>query len=83
MTSVSDCSLLNYASSRSLPPLGVQQLFEHLISAIIVRKDIIERENELKKRDSVFLDSTPSWSKPPTEVDYDNKAQRAGSWNCC
>jgi small GTP-binding protein len=61
---------------------GIQQLFEHLISAILVRKDLIEKENELKKRNSVYLDSTPSWSKPPVESDYD-KPQRSGSWNCC
>jgi len=66
----------------SMPPTGIQQLFEHLISSIITRKDIIERENELRKRDSVFLDSSPSWSKPPEEVESD-KAQRWGSWSCC
>ena len=61
--------------------LGIQQLFEHLITAIILRKDIIEKENELKKRDSVFLDSisTPSWSNPPVEAGY----KSSGSWNCC
>ncbi|KAF4619429.1 hypothetical protein D9613_005435 [Agrocybe pediades] len=67
--------------------LGIQALFEHLISAIIVRKDIIEQENELKKRDSVFLSSssTPTWSAQADEEEAREKeqAQRSGSWNCC
>jgi hypothetical protein len=65
--------------------IGIQNLFEHLISAIIVRKDIIERENELKKRDSVFLSSvsTPAWSAQADEEEAREKAQRSGSWSCC
>lgn len=64
---------------------GIQNLFEHLISAIIVRKDIIERENELKKRDSIFLSSvsTPAWSAQADEEEAREKAQRSGSWSCC
>ncbi|KAF8192424.1 P-loop containing nucleoside triphosphate hydrolase protein [Pholiota molesta] len=62
--------------------IGIQNLFEHLISAIIVRKDVIEKENELKKRDSIFLSSinTP-W--PEHDDDAPEKAQRSGSWSCC
>lgn len=65
--------------------IGIQNLFEHLISAIIVRKDIIEKENELKKRDSVFLSSvsTPAWSAQADEEEAREKAQRSGSWSCC
>ncbi|KIM45946.1 hypothetical protein M413DRAFT_298340 [Hebeloma cylindrosporum] len=65
--------------------IGIQNLFEHLISAIIVRKDIIERENELKKRDSIFLSSvsTPAWSAQADEEEAREKAQRSGSWSCC
>jgi len=65
--------------------LGIQNLFEHLISTIIVRKDIIERENELKKRDSIFLSSvsTPAWSAQASEEEAREKAQRSGSWSCC
>jgi hypothetical protein len=61
---------------------GIRQLFDHLISAIIVRKDIIERENELNKRESVILDSviTRSWPNASGELD---KPQASGSWNCC
>ena len=73
--------MLDHVYSGSFSTLGVQKLFEHLIAAIIVRKDLIERENELKKRNSVYLDTTPSWSKPPVD-DYD-KPQRSGSWTCC
>ncbi|KAF9535007.1 P-loop containing nucleoside triphosphate hydrolase protein [Crepidotus variabilis] len=64
---------------------GISHLFEHLISAIILRKDVIERENDLKKRDSVFLDSmsTPSWSNPPPDELESEKPSRFGSWNCC
>ncbi|KAF8803756.1 ras-domain-containing protein [Phlegmacium glaucopus] len=65
--------------------IGIHSLFEHLISAIIVRKDIIERENELKKRDSVFLSSvsTPTWSAQADEEEAREKARRSGSWSCC
>lgn len=65
--------------------IGIQNLFEHLISAIITRKDSIEQENELKKRDSVFLSSvsTPAWSAQADEEEAREKAQRSGSWSCC
>ncbi|KAG2013385.1 GTP-binding protein RAB5 [Coprinopsis cinerea AmutBmut pab1-1] len=66
---------------------GIQNLFDHLISAIILRKDAIERENELRKRDSVFLStvSQPTWAAQADEEEAREKAQqqRAGSWNCC
>jgi len=63
--------------------IGIHNLFEHLISAIIVRKDIIEQENELKKRDSVFLSSvsTPEWSLQADEEE--EQARRSGAWSCC
>ncbi|KAI6165002.1 P-loop containing nucleoside triphosphate hydrolase protein [Pisolithus thermaeus] len=38
--------------------LGIQTLFDSLIAAIIERRDVIDHENELKKRDSVFLSPT-------------------------
>ncbi|KAG5637316.1 hypothetical protein H0H81_005009 [Sphagnurus paluster] len=65
--------------------LGIQALFEHLISAIILRKDIIERENEMKKRDSVFLSSvsSPAWAAQAEEEEARVKAARGGSWSCC
>jgi len=63
---------------------GIQHLFDHLISAIIVRKDSIEQENELKKRDSVFLSSvsTPTWAAQVDAEEAREKAQRNG-WSCC
>ncbi|KAF8075997.1 P-loop containing nucleoside triphosphate hydrolase protein [Lyophyllum atratum] len=66
--------------------LGIQSLFEHLISAIISRKDVIEKENELKKRDSVFLSNvnTPAWAAQAEEEEAREKAaRRSGSWSCC
>lgn len=67
------------------PHLGIHNLFEHLISAIIVRKDIIEQENEIKKRDSVFLSSVnpPDWSAQADEEEAREKARRSGTWSCC
>ncbi|KAG5645752.1 hypothetical protein DXG03_005289 [Asterophora parasitica] len=64
--------------------LGIENLFTHLISAIIVRKDIIERENELKKRDSVFLSdvSSPAWAAQAEEEEARENAARSG-WSCC
>ncbi|KAJ7179442.1 P-loop containing nucleoside triphosphate hydrolase protein [Mycena filopes] len=69
--------------------LGVQNLFDHLIAAIIVRKDRIEQENELKKRDSVFLTAvpTPAWAAQAEEEEAREKAERErsarGSWSSC
>jgi hypothetical protein len=68
-------------------PAGIQNLFDHLISAIIVRKDRIEQENEVKKRDSVLLTAvaTPAWSAQADEEEAREKAERsaAASWSCC
>ena len=49
------------------------------------RKDIIERENERKQRDSVFLDpAVPTWAAQADAEEARQKAlQRSGSWNCC
>jgi hypothetical protein len=67
--------------------LGIQSLFDSLISAIILRKDIIEQENELKKRDSVFLSSvsTPTWTAQAEEEEAREKAATSskGGWSCC
>ncbi|KAF5370006.1 hypothetical protein D9758_001363 [Tetrapyrgos nigripes] len=67
--------------------LGIQNLFDHLISAIIERKDLIESENELKKRDSVFLTSvaTPTWSAQAEEEEAREKeaARSSTGWSCC
>ena len=67
--------------------IGISQLFGCLISAIIARKDDIERENELKKRDSVFLPSvnTPTWAAQADEEEAREKERIAAkaSWSCC
>ncbi|KAJ7937370.1 P-loop containing nucleoside triphosphate hydrolase protein [Mycena leptocephala] len=68
--------------------LGIQNLFDHLIAAIILKKDRIEQENELKKRDSVFLTAVaaPAWSAQAEEEEAREKAERersARGWGCC
>jgi len=65
---------------------GIHSLFDHLITAIIQRKDVIEKENELKKRDSVFLSSvaTPTWSAQAEEEEAREKAKNSSNgWSCC
>ncbi|KZT71604.1 ras-domain-containing protein [Daedalea quercina L-15889] len=66
---------------------GIQQLFDSLMGAIIARKDRIEEENELKKRDSVYLASptTPMWAAQADAEEAREKAQQTAgtSWNCC
>ncbi|KAG6850157.1 hypothetical protein H0H93_000284 [Arthromyces matolae] len=64
---------------------GIDNLFQNLISAIIVKKDIIEKENEMKKRDSVFLSSinSPAWAAQADEEEARAAATKpSGSWNC-
>ncbi|EPQ59633.1 ras-domain-containing protein [Gloeophyllum trabeum ATCC 11539] len=64
---------------------GIQQLFDSVIQAIIERRDVIERENELKKRDSVFLSSsTPTWAAQSDDEDaLEEKGRTTSSWSCC
>jgi hypothetical protein len=65
---------------------GIDDLFAAVISAIIARKDTIELENELKRRDSVFLTDvpTPAWAaQADAEEARDAKRRPAGSWSCC
>ncbi|KAF8665779.1 hypothetical protein AX16_000226 [Volvariella volvacea WC 439] len=65
--------------------IGIQQLFDNLIDAIILRKDRIEQENELKKRDSVFLASVsvPERTQGNAEETRHERERLAGSWSCC
>jgi hypothetical protein len=63
--------------------LGVPELFDSLIRAIMIRKDSIDRENELKRRDSVFLSPTPTWAAQAEEEEAREKARTSYSWNCC
>jgi hypothetical protein len=64
---------------------GVDNLFDTLLSTIIAKKDIIEQENELKKRDSVLLSSisTPTWATQADEEDVPIKSRSTGGWSCC
>ncbi|KAJ7067998.1 P-loop containing nucleoside triphosphate hydrolase protein [Mycena amicta] len=67
---------------------GIQNLFDHLITSIISRKDRIERENALKKRDSVYLSpvAAPTWSAQADEEEAREKAERERAtrgWGCC
>ncbi|KAF8558982.1 ras-domain-containing protein [Imleria badia] len=65
--------------------LGIQSLFDSLIGAIIERKDVIELENELRKRDSVLLTSpsTPTWAAQAEEEEAREKARSTSGWSCC
>jgi len=64
--------------------LGIQQLFDNVIQAIIERRDVIERENELKKRDSVFLSSSsPTWAAQSDDGEEVEKVRQTSSWSCC
>ncbi|KAI0069208.1 ras-domain-containing protein [Artomyces pyxidatus] len=65
---------------------GIQHLFDSLISAIITKKDSIEQENQLKRRDSVFLSpvTPPTWAAQADEEEAREKAAaRSGAWSCC
>ncbi|KAG5735687.1 Ras-like GTP-binding protein RYL2 [Termitomyces sp. T112] len=65
---------------------GIKDLFDHLISAIILKKDLIEKENDLRKRDSVLLSdvSSPVWAAQADEEEARVKAAKSsGSWSCC
>ncbi|TBU49606.1 P-loop containing nucleoside triphosphate hydrolase protein [Dichomitus squalens] len=66
---------------------GIQHLFNSLIAAIIEKKDMIERENEIKRRDSVLLSSsaTPVWAAQADQEEAREKARVASSssWSCC
>ncbi|TFY51787.1 hypothetical protein EVG20_g10838 [Dentipellis fragilis] len=55
---------------------GIEDLFDSLISAIISKKDVIEQENEMKRRDSVFLTSVvaPTWAAQADEEEAREKA---------
>ncbi|KAH0839636.1 P-loop containing nucleoside triphosphate hydrolase protein [Lanmaoa asiatica] len=73
-------------SNRPFFMAGIQTLFESLIGAIIEKKDVIERENELRKRDSVLLTSTsmPTWAAQAEEEEAREKARSTtGGWSCC
>lgn len=67
--------------------LGIRNLFDTLIAAIIAKRDVIEEENELKRRDSVYLTpvTVPVWAAQADAEEAREKAQAAAgfSWSCC
>ncbi|KAF7313559.1 hypothetical protein HMN09_00512000 [Mycena chlorophos] len=69
--------------------MGIENLFGQVINAIILRKDRIEKENAVKKRDSVYLTSVaaPTWSAQADEEEAREKAEREraarAGWSCC
>ncbi|KAI0299728.1 P-loop containing nucleoside triphosphate hydrolase protein [Multifurca ochricompacta] len=66
---------------------GISQLFDALITAIIVKKDTIEHENELKRRDSVMLTpvTPPTWAAQADEEEAREKAaaRSHAARSCC
>lgn len=67
---------------------GVQALFAHLITNIIRRRDVIEREKDLRTRDSIALSSVsvPTWGNVADNGDQATSAAsspRTGGWSCC
>jgi len=67
--------------------MGITQLFDALIVAIIAKKDIIEQENELKRRDSIILPSVtpPMWAAQAEEEEAREKAaaRSHAARGCC
>jgi hypothetical protein len=67
--------------------VGITQLFDALIVSIIAKKDIIEQENELKRRDSIILPSAtpPMWAAQAEEEEAREKAaaRSRATRGCC
>jgi hypothetical protein len=61
---------------------GIEKLFTALIRAIISRRDAIERENELKKRDSVLLSASGNGQTWSAEEEDEREEEVARGW-CC
>jgi hypothetical protein len=80
--SVSSSGILNAKCA-----VGITQLFDALILAIIAKKDIIEQENESKRHDSVILTSTPTptWAAQADEEEAREKeaARSHAARSCC
>ncbi|KIY73006.1 ras-domain-containing protein [Cylindrobasidium torrendii FP15055 ss-10] len=63
---------------------GIASLFDHLLTAIIHKKDQIEEENLARKRDSVFLAPVPAWAGQADEEEAREQAARnSKGWSCC
>lgn len=77
-----DLCLISIAQRINIPFyfLGIEELFDSLISAIVLRKDELERQNELTKRESIFL-SRPTWAAQADEEEA--KLSAHNYWTCC
>ena len=64
------------------PRLGIPELFDSLIQAIVLRKGDLDQENEMTKRDSIFLSPAPAWAAQADEEEARLSA-RNSSWSCC
>ena len=64
--------------------VGITQLFDALIVSIIAIKDIIEQENELKRRNSIILPSVtpPMWAAQAEEAREKAAARSRATRGC-
>lgn len=60
---------------------GIHELFDSLIKAIVLRKDDLDQQNEMTKRDSIFLSPAPAWAAQADEEEARLAARN--SWSCC
>ena len=65
-----------------LRALGIPELFDSLIQAIVLRRGDLDQENEMTKRDSIFLSPAPAWAAQADEEEARLSA-RSSSWSCC
>ena len=69
---------------------GVSELFEHLVSNIIERREDIQREKILRERNSVVLSSAafPKWDTPSSaseagRLSISQNPVKGNGWSCC
>ena len=60
-------------------PLGVNDLFHNLITVLISRKDELEQQNQMAKRESIIL--PPSWAALADEEE--SRLAARNPWMCC
>ena len=58
--------------------LGIPELFDSLIQAIVLRKDDLDQENATAKRDSIFLAPAPAWAAQADEEEARLSAREIG-----
>jgi hypothetical protein len=74
-------SLVGSDANVFLCRLGIHELFDSLIKAIVLRKDDLDQQNEMTKRDSIFLSPAPAWAAQADEEEARLSARN--SWSCC